>query len=221
MLAICIAFAAASLLLPFVAIREEWRALPKKGWTALYFASLGLGFMAFEIPMIQKLTLFLGYPTYTLTVTLFGLLVFSGIGSLLSERYAGHRRRALGILTAVIVAIAIFTRTGLDPLLHVMFGLPLGLRVLVALFWLAPIGVCLGAYMPVGLAAVARLAGEQRAPEYAAWAWAVNGFFSVIGSMLVTIFAMTFGFPTVLLGATLLYVFAALVLARLDASVSA
>ena len=79
-------------------------------------------------------------------------------------------------------------------------------------------GICLGAYMPVGLAVVTRIGGEQHAAEYVAWAWAINGFFSVIGSMLVTIFAMTYGFPTVLLGATLLYVFAALVLSRIDAT---
>ncbi len=218
MLAICVFFAAGALLLPFAAIRERWQALPKKGWTALYFASLGLGFMAFEIPMIQKLTLFLGYPTYSLTVTLFGLLIFSGIGSLLSERYKQHGSRALVVLTAGIVAIAIFSRTGLDPLLDSIFGLPLAARVAVVLLWLAPMGICLGAYMPVGLAVVTRIGGEQHAAEYVAWAWAINGFFSVIGSMLVTIFAMTYGFPTVLLGATLLYIFAALVLSRIDAT---
>ncbi len=68
-------FAAIFLLLPFVVVRRQWRALPAKGVSAVYFAALGLGFMLFEITMIQRLIRFLGYPTYSLTVTLAALLV--------------------------------------------------------------------------------------------------------------------------------------------------
>ena len=58
------------LLLPFFAIRRTWRQLPRKWTSACYFVSIGLGFIFFEIAMIQKMVLFLGYPTYSLTVTL-------------------------------------------------------------------------------------------------------------------------------------------------------
>ena len=61
-------FALVFLLVPFVAIRGTWRALPRKGVSAVYFAALGFGFMFFEVTMIQRLILFLGYPTYSLTV---------------------------------------------------------------------------------------------------------------------------------------------------------
>ena len=44
-----------------------------------------------------------------------------------------------------------------------------------------------------------------------AWAWAVNGFFSVIGSVLTTILSMTFGFRTVQLGALATYAVAVVV----------
>ena len=66
----------ALLWLPFAVAGPRWSRLPWKLHSGLYFAALGLGFMCLEISLIQKLTLFLGYPTYTLTVTLFGLLVF-------------------------------------------------------------------------------------------------------------------------------------------------
>ena len=56
--------------------------LPAKPMSALYFAALGLGFIFFEITMIQRLVLYLGYPTYSLTVTLASLLVFTGLGAL-------------------------------------------------------------------------------------------------------------------------------------------
>ncbi len=71
----------------------------------------------------------------------------------------------------------------------------LTVRVIVTLILLAPLGLCLGMFMPLGLGVVNRLSDHP--DEYVAWAWAVNGFFSVIGSVLSTILAMSFGFQTV------------------------
>ena len=86
LLGVAALFSAVFLLLPFVAIRRTWAKLPGKGRSALYFACLGLGFMFFEITLIQRLTLFLGYPTYSLTVVLFSFLFFAGLGSRWSGR---------------------------------------------------------------------------------------------------------------------------------------
>jgi MFS family permease len=186
----------------------------------LYFAAVGLGFMCFEISLIQKLTLFLGYPTYTLTVTLFGLLFFSGIGSLLTERYANRRNRALAVLVIALLGLGLGMQTGLNPLLDAIFGLPLAVRVAVTLLLLAPLGLCLGAFMPLGLATLVRITAPSHREEYAAWAWAVNGFFSVIGSMLVTMLAMTHGFRSVILLATGIYLLAGIVLWRIPTHAS-
>ena len=98
-------FAAVFLLLPFLAIHKTWAVLPRKGRSALYFASLGFGFLFFEITLLQRLTLFLGYPTYSLTVTLASLLIFTGVGALLSERFKNRPRRAMPVLFA---AVALF-----------------------------------------------------------------------------------------------------------------
>ena len=109
LLAIAVVYAAVFLLLPFVTVRRTWRALAAKGTSGVYFAALGLGFMFFEITMIQRLVLFLGYPTYSLTVTLASILVFTGIGALASRRLAelaalaaaagpGGARRSDGLL---------------------------------------------------------------------------------------------------------------------------
>jgi len=105
-LAFVIVFAGALLLLPLLAVRDLWREVPSKAPAGVYFAALGLGFMFLEICLIQKLTLFLGYPTYSLTVTLFALLVSSGAGSLLSDRYGVAPRairRHLVVLGAIVV----------------------------------------------------------------------------------------------------------------------
>src|SRR4029450_7863116 len=93
-LGVAAVLAAVFLLAPLVMLRRVWREIPYKGNTFVYFAALGFGFMLIEVSLIQRLTLFLGYPTHSLTVTLFALLVSSGIGSLLTDRPARRWERA-------------------------------------------------------------------------------------------------------------------------------
>ena len=101
LLGIAIVYAAVFLLAPFIAVRRKWRALPAKATSAVYFSALGLGFMFFEITMIQRLVQFLGYPTYSLTVTLATLLVSTGVGALASRPLAGRVRNLVPIVLAV------------------------------------------------------------------------------------------------------------------------
>jgi spermidine synthase len=216
LLGVAVAFATVFLLLPFVAIRGTWVALPRKASSALYFAALGLGFIFFEVTLIQHLTLFLGYPTYSLTVTLMSILIFTGIGALLSERWKARPRRVLPWLAGVIVALTAFYLWVLPPLTDALLGLPLAARVPIAFAVLAPLGLCLGTFMPLGLGAVAQLTDHKS--EYVAWGWAVNGFASVIGAVLSTMLAMSFGFRTVLVVAMVIYLVALLILRGLLAS---
>ena len=206
------AFAAIFLLLPFLAIRKTWKVLPRKGRSAIYFVSLGLGFLFFEITLIQRLTLFLGYPTYSLTVTLASLLIFTGVGALLSDRFKDRPSRAMPVLFGVLAALTLFYLFGLPKVTSATLGWPLFGRVVIAFVSLAPLGVCLGAFMPLGLGAVAGLT-EDHAREYVAWGWAVNGFASVIGAVLTTILAMSFGFHVVLV-LTLIAYFIAMIALR-------
>src|SRR4029453_2095353 len=162
------------------------------------------------------MTLFPGYPTYSLTVTLMSILIFTGIGALLSERWKARPRRVLPWLAGVIVALTAFYLWVLPPLTDALLGLPLAARVPIAFAVLAPLGLCLGTFMPLGLGAVAQLTDHKS--EYVAWGWAVNGFASVIGAVLSTMLAMSFGFRTVLVVAMVIYLVALLILRGLLAS---
>jgi hypothetical protein len=205
LLGISILIAVIFLLLPFVAIRRTWRRLPRKAPSAVFFAGLGIGFIFFEITLMQELNLFLGYPTYALTITLMSLLVFTGLGALLSQRVAnGHR--AIPALFVVVAALCLFYLVGLTPLTNALLDTPFAARILVAFAVLAPLGICLGMFMPTGLGEVAQLGSHPR--EYVAWGWAVNGFASVVGSALASILSMSFGFDFVLLMALAAYVVA-------------
>lgn len=213
LLGIAIMFALVFLIVPFLAIRKEWRALPRKPISALYFSCLGMGFLFFEITLIQRLTLFLGYPTYSLTVTLASVLLFTGIGALISERLV-HRGMTVALwLLGALAVLTAFYELVLPLITDSLFDLGVAGRVAVAFVLLAPLGLCLGMFMPLGLRAVGRLSPLQR--EYVAWGWAVNGFASVVGSVLTTLLSMTFGFRTVMVIALCVYAVAVVALRTL------
>jgi hypothetical protein len=217
LLGIAMVYAAVFLLAPFFAVRKKWRALPAKGTSAVYFAALGLGFMFFEITMIQRLVQFLGYPTYSLTVTLATLLVSTGVGALASKRLAHRTRTAIPIVLGVVAALTLFYELALPSILDGgLLSQGLAVRVGFAVIVLAPLGVCLGMFMPLGLDRVTSL--TEHGEEYVAWAWAVNGFFSVIGSVLTTILSMALGFRVVQFAALVIYGVAVVAFTRLPAA---
>lgn len=189
-------FAALLLLLPVATFWSVWREIPYKGNAGVYFACLGLGFMFIEVALIQKLTLFLGYPTYSLTVTLFALLVFTGLGSLASERYMAARDRAYPVLFGAIVGMVVLYHLVLTGIVEHGVGWPFPTRIAITVALLAPLGLALGAFMPLGLRSVSQATPHSQ--EFVAWCWAVNGFFSVVASVLSTILSMTLGFQVVM-----------------------
>jgi hypothetical protein len=174
--------------------------------------------MFFEIVLIQKLTLFLGYPTYSLTVTLFALLLFTGVGSLLSAGYSHRRNRALLGLFVMLSVLMLFYQFGIGQIVERCIGAPLAVRIAITVACLAPLGLCLGAFMPLGLGTVANV--TVHSAEFVAWAWAINGFFSVISSILATMLSMTFGFTVVLAFAVLIYGVGILALIRIPTATS-
>ena len=72
----------------------------------LYFVAVGLGYILVEIAFIQRFVLFLGHPTYALTVVIFLLMLSSGAGSLFSRRWLPRTQMAWMPLVLVILALA-------------------------------------------------------------------------------------------------------------------
>jgi hypothetical protein len=168
-----------------------------------YFAAIGLGFLAFEVVLIQRFVLFLGFPTYALSVVLFALLLFTGLGSLMSERLR-ERRTGLVAALAAVTAIVVIAAFALQPLLRGLIDLPFAARVAIAVALLAPVGLLMGMAMPIGLK---RLAGLY--PDGVAWAWGINGVMSVLGSVLTIFVALNWGFTVATLVAAACYAVAA------------
>lgn len=185
---------------PLVAFqRQGLRTAGKWGFVA-FFAGIGLGFILIEISFIQKFVLFLGYPTYSLTVVLFSLLAWSGIGSFLTGRMKRAPEGRLPVMFAGLAAVSLAYLAGLPPLFHAFLGSPLAVRVVVASVVLVPLGLVMGMFFPSGIQIVRR-ANVAFVP----WAWAINGCASVVGTVLAVILAMNYGFRFVTLVALAIY----------------
>jgi hypothetical protein len=174
-----------------------------------YFLSLGIGFMFVEISFVQTFVLFLGSPTFALSVTIFSLLLFSSLGSYMSMRFLDRPAWALPRLAAIIVLLVIVYALGLNKVFNLFLHLELVPRILIAIAAQVPIGLTLGMFMPLGIACVSR-----EHPRLVPWAWGVNGIGSVVGTTMAVVLAMSWGFMVVKAGAALLYVVAAALMVR-------
>jgi spermidine synthase len=170
---------------------------------AFYFAAIAIGFMAVEIALLQKFGLFLGHPNYALSVVLAALLLFSGIGSLFSARLLAAVGGQVRFLSYVLVVVVGIEHLLAFPWLPSLVGLPLFARVALVFALVAPVGVCLGAFMPTGLERL-----KSAAPAFAPWAWGINGIFSVMAPLTAVGLSMSWGI-TVLLASSLPFYLAA------------
>jgi len=200
LLVVVAALVALFILLPLALRRRTELRQPGSGRRILYFACLGLGFMLIEIGLLRRFILFLGPPIYALAVILFSLLIFSGIGSLLSGRLGtGRQRRALiGVLLALVL-LSNFYVFALPKLLTTWIAAPILGRALLAGALLIPLGLLIGMPLPLGM----RLLHQDS--ETAAWSWGINSAASVLGAILATVMAMNLGFNLTLLAGELVY----------------
>ena len=200
-LGILLVLSAGAFVLPLALVRGEGR--PSAG-ALTFFAAIGLGFLVLEVVLIQRFVLFLGFPTYALSVVLFALLVFTGIGSLASVRAgASDPRRALVAALGAGAAMIALAAFALQPLLHTLIDLPFAARIALTIALLAPLGFALGMAMPLGLRRLERLY-----PSGVAWAWGINGIASVLASVLAITVAIMFGFTAATLLALACYLVA-------------
>ncbi|RJP22218.1 MAG: hypothetical protein C4520_08445 [Candidatus Abyssobacteria bacterium SURF_5] len=178
------------------------RGIRQKGTASflVYFACLGLGFIMIEIAAMQKFTLFLGLPLHSITVTLFSILIFTGLGSLFSGYWLEAPDRKVWLVPAAL-AVAIALLVLVYPLLIRSFiEASLAARIALTILLLAPVGLLLGVPFAYGIRLVNRCN-----PLLVPWAWAVNGCCTVIGAILTVILSMNFGFNITLGIALLVY----------------
>lgn len=175
-----------------------------------YFGLLGAAFMLVEVALLQRFVLLLGHPVYSLAVTLFSLLLGTGIGSFLSRRLPdASLGRSLRLALGGLALLGVVAIVGLPPLIRAAIVLPLGARLALAAAALLPAGMLMGVPLPAGVRLL-----SSRTPALLPWAWAMNGALSVLGATIAVFIAMNWGFSTTLLAGGGLYLLAAAVVPR-------
>jgi len=147
-------------------------------WTMTYFGIIGAGYMLIQIGMLQRFSTYIGHPTYTLAVVLCSMLLFTGIGSLLSEVLFVRLRLAVRWLPAAIAAALVTTALVLPFVTATTVAASLSARTLWVLLFTGTISTLLGMCFPVGVRRV------SDTPAVVAWAWGVNGALGVLASIV-------------------------------------
>ena len=162
----------------------------------LYFLAIGAGYILIEVALIQKFVLFLGHPTYALTVVIFSMLVSSGIGSFVSRKVTGDRNNRLVAVLALAAVLVGVLAAIVQPVLTAGVGLPWAEKVIATVLMIAPAGFVMGIPFPTGL----RLLEKRHEPSVR-WAWSLNAAASVLGSVGALMLALYLGLvQTMLIG---------------------
>ena len=190
------AVAALSLVLFPVAFgwRTIFRHYPGKFGVMVYFLCLGLGYIVVEVGLISHFMLALSNATVSASVLITGMLVFSGLGSFVSERFLDRARSFMPKVFLASGAILIGYGFLLDPVLDAIGTLPYIVRIVACLAIIFPPAFLMGFPMPTGMTTLGRLGKDHMF----LWAWGINGSFSVLGAALVPIVATSFGLPAAL-----------------------
>jgi predicted membrane-bound spermidine synthase len=153
----------------------------------IYFLAIGVGFMLVEISQMGRLTVFLGHPTYSLSVVLFSLLLSSGLGSYLTKGISeGNLQRVMVRLMLLLGILMLFGMV--TPWVITVFAASITfIRILAAVFILFPLGLFMGMAFPLGM----KLASKRNA-EITPWLWGLNGAASVLSSVLAIVIALNF-----------------------------
>ena len=188
-------------------------------WHVLgYFFSLGVGFMFIEMAFIQKFLLLLSYPIYAVAVVLCAFLVFAGLGSFYSLRFRDMLAKsiqksplqypipfAIGVLSTIALLYLIL----LNPIFHRFLASSDPIKIMVSITLIAPLAFFMGMPFPLGIDLLRR-----HNPHLIAWAWAINGYASVVSAILATCLAISFGFSAVILVAIGVYAAGAAIVPR-------
>ena len=175
-----------------------------KALTVLYFACLGAGYIMVEVGLIAHFVMALGNPTISASVLITGMLVFSGLGALASERILPRMRVVMPALFLAIGGLLLIYAAYINLALDGIAALPYGERLLFCFVLIAPPAFLMGFPMPTAMTTLGRLGKDH----LFVWAWGVNGCFSVIGAAAAPVIATNFGLGAVIEIAGLAYLLA-------------
>ncbi|MFH0868502.1 MAG: spermine synthase, partial [Candidatus Woesearchaeota archaeon] len=177
----------------------------------LYFSSLGIGFIIFELVFIQRFTLFLANPSTSLALVLASVLVFSGIGSLFTQKVTAEgavkRIRAIILSLSVFMVLFVFLIDYVFRYVH----LDLTVKAIISIAILAFPSIMMGMPFPLGIKII-----NKANPHLIPWMWGINGVATVVGSAASMILAIIFGFKVTIILGIIIYLLGMTALSKLS-----
>jgi hypothetical protein len=193
-------FAVLFLIFPLWKFKSDGIQTRAQKLSMVHFLSLGLGFISIEVVLLKIFVLFVGSPVYSIAVVLFAMLVFAGLGSFFSEWLRGGLVRKLLLVGCPLVVLVLCISFLYPSLFQNLLSLPLLSRMLATVVLIAPIGFVLGMPFPIGLQVLA-----QTSPNSIPWAWAMNGYATVVGISSIALISLQIGFAALLICALGVY----------------
>lgn len=159
-----------------------------------YFSLLGSGFITIELVLIQIFIELIGAPLYTYTTVLFAMLFSAGLGSM-SAKVFGIQPGQRWWIPFVGIAVAGLSLLWIhERIFEFTLAAPMITRILTAFAMIFPLAFFMGMPFPLGILWLEKL------PRGAiAWAWGINGLFTVLGGMITGLLSMIMGFKITLL----------------------
>ncbi len=164
----------------------------------IYFSLIGLAYMIVEISLIQKFTLIFSTDIFAITFIICLLLISSGVGSLLSMSLLRKIKYRIIIFSLIFLFGFILNLILISP--EFIIKQNTLVKFLLATFLIFPLGFLMGIPFPQGIKMFTTL-DKNSVPLL----WAVNGSFSVIGSLGANVLLINIGFFTTFLIALLCY----------------
>ncbi len=181
---------------------------PGRWGLLFYFISIGLAYILIEIALLQRFVLLLEHPAYAASGVVAGLLVSSGLGSMVWGGANSALKGRLLRTAFIFIGLALLFHVFLGGMvIHGVIRQSIVIKALFAALMIIPLGFAMGMPLPAGI----RLAGKHSGGTVA-WCWALNGAASVVASSLAVALAMAYGFATVLAYGLVFYLFAFLFL---------
>ena len=135
--------------------------------------------MFVEIGIIQRISVFLGHPIYGLAIGLFGIILSTGVGSLLVSSFRAPSSARLLLWVATLGLYLILLPLWFPEFSAKFASADLFMRAMVSLVAIIPSGVLMGFGFPVGMEIVKSIDSSP-----APWFWAVNGAAGVLAAGL-------------------------------------
>jgi hypothetical protein len=166
------------------------------------FICTGLGFMVLEVSIFQKLILYLGSPTISLSILLSSILLGMGIGSYFGGKiFVDNPLKRLTLISLMIEIVGIVLFLSYQPLLNELMSYTQVLCSIVCFLLILPFGFLLGIPFPTGI----QILKQNKMEKYIPWMYGVNGILTVLGSILAVTLSMTFGFSITFLTGLSIY----------------